>query len=76
MPGVVNASLLANRGTSHAPGATSIVIPSNVTRVQLWLQAAGGAAFGRVPPVDGSAGGGGGFAYVTRSVLSGEWEQA
>lgn len=50
----------------------SVTIPNDVTQVQIWLQAAGGAGSER-SGVAGSGGGGGGFATLTRSVLSGEW---
>lgn len=54
-------------------GTTSITIPTNATYVYVVLQAAGGSSKGRVSPVDGSAGGGGGYATIGRAVLSGEW---
>jgi hypothetical protein len=73
MVGVVMASLASNIGSVLAPGTTSLVIPSDVTTVQVWLQAAGGGSFGRVSPADGSAGGGGGYCYLERAVLAGEW---
>ena len=72
MVGVVIADLVVNRGFTYNPGTTTIAIPSGATNVQLWLQAAGGSGFGRAV-IDGSAGGGGGYAYLTRPVLSGEW---
>jgi hypothetical protein len=73
MTGVVITGQPFNMGELYFPGTTSITIPNGATTVQIWAQAAGGAAFGRVSPVDGSAGGGGGFAYLTRAVLAGEW---
>ena len=73
MVGVVLASSFANQGEVYNAGTTSITIPSGATYVQAYLQAAGGSSFGRVTPVDGSAGGGGGFAAIGRAVLSGEW---
>jgi hypothetical protein len=72
MVGVVLASSFANQGEVYNAGTTSITIPSGATYVQAYLQAAGGSSFGRVTPVDGSAGGGGGFAAIGRAVLAGE----
>jgi hypothetical protein len=73
MTGVVITGQPFNMGEVFGVGVTSITIPNGATTVQIWAQAAGGAAFGRVSPVDGSAGGGGGFAYLTRAILAGEW---
>jgi hypothetical protein len=73
MTGVVITGQPFNMGDLYLAGTTSITIPNGVASVQIWAQAAGGAAFGRLSPVDGSAGGGGGFAYLTRAVLAGEW---
>ena len=61
-------------GQMYLPGTTSISIPTNTTSVEIWLQAAGGSSKGRTsPPIDGSAGGGGGYSKITRNILSGEW---
>lgn len=71
MPGVTLVQTFISR-QRYLPGDTSITVPDNATSVRLWLQAAGGSGKGR-DYVDGSAGGGGGFSYLERAVLSGEW---
>lgn len=55
-----------------SPGTTSITIPSDTVSVSIVLQAAGGSSDGRAV-IDGSAGGGGAYAVVSRAILSGEW---
>jgi hypothetical protein len=73
MVGIITGGIAAqNIGERYAPGATSITIPTNATSATFVMQAAGGSSKGRTG-VDGSAGGGGGYAVITRSVLSGEW---
>ena len=52
---------------------TSITIPTDSTSALFVLQAAGGSSKGRASPVDGSAGGGGGYSVLERNILSGEW---
>lgn len=56
----------------YQTGTTSITIPECVS-ITIHLQAAGGSGNTRTSPaVDGSAGGGGGYARITRDVLPGE----
>lgn len=71
MPGFIIAPTHSSQKV-YRPGDTTITIPDGASGVKLWVQAAGGSGKGRWP-VDGSAGGGGGFAYLERAILSGEW---
>lgn len=58
----------------YQAGSYSLTIPDGTRSMSAWVQAAGGSGKGRTsPPVDGSAGGGGGFAFITREVQSTEW---
>lgn len=72
MPGVTLYVLSDSAVYYDAGFSGSVTVPNDVTQVQVWLQAAGGAGAER-SGIAGSAGGGGGFATLTRSVLSGEW---
>lgn len=56
------------------PGSYTVEVPQGTRHVKAWLQAAGGSGKGRTsPPIDGSAGGGGGYAYFAREVLDTEY---
>lgn len=57
----------------YSPGSYSLTIPQGVNVMSAWVQAAGGSGKGRATPADGSAGGGGGFAFIARDVQSTEW---
>jgi len=56
----------------YLAGSYTLAIPEGVSVMMAWVQAAGGSGKGR-SGVDGSAGGGGGFSYIVREVLSSEW---
>jgi hypothetical protein len=56
----------------YTAGSYTLAIPEGVSIMTAWVQAAGGSGKGR-SGVDGSAGGGGGFSYIVREVLSSEW---
>lgn len=72
MPGVTLYVLSDSAVYYDAGFSGSVTVPNDVTQVQVWLQAAGGAGAER-SDIAGSAGGGGGFANLSRSVLVGEW---
>jgi hypothetical protein len=56
------------------PGSYSVTIDRGTRFLRAWVQAAGGSGKGRTsPPIDGSAGGGGGYAFIARDVQSTEW---
>lgn len=72
MPGVVIAAAF-ERYEYYAPGSYTVRIDENTRYVRAWVQAAGGSSKGRASPVDGSAGGGGGFSFIERDILDTEW---
>jgi hypothetical protein len=72
MTGVILPLLVGVPQNLYSPGTTSITIPTDATYIVAYLQAAGGSSKGRASPVDGSAGGGGGYSKISRSILVGE----
>lgn len=71
MPGVILG--VSERIEVYAAGSHTVRIDETARLVRAWVQAAGGSSKGRASPVDGSAGGGGGFAYIEREILDTEW---
>ena len=72
MTGVILPLFVGTPQFIYTPGTTSITIPTGATYIVAYLQAAGGSSKGRASPVDGSAGGGGAYAKISRDILVGE----
>lgn len=70
MPGIIFS--VYERSEFYTAGSYTVRIDETTRLVQAWVQAAGGSSKGRAG-VDGSAGGGGGFAYIEREILDTEW---